>query len=61
MKQNYSLISDHEPTVAQLKMLMHEVAQEAKQKATASNKKLNDDIAKAIRAAVKKKKSESKK
>ena len=60
MKQNYSLVSDHEPTDAQLKKLMHEVAQDAKQKADETNKKLNDQITKAIRAALKQKQTKAK-
>ncbi len=60
MKSNYRLTSDHEPTEAQLKRIMREVAQEAKQKATIVNKNLNLEIAKAIRTAMKKKRSENK-
>jgi len=61
MKQGYRLINDHEPTEAQLRKLMHEVAVEAKQRAAISNKKLQEAIAQATLTVLQKKRDENKK
>jgi hypothetical protein len=52
MKQTYSLASDQEPTEKQLAELMHEVAVDAKKRALESDKKLMDDLKKAIAAVL---------
>jgi len=61
MKQGYRLINDHEPTEAQLKKLMHEVAVDAKLKAAVTNKKLQEAIAQATLTILQKKQDENKK
>jgi hypothetical protein len=52
MKQTYTLNSDKEPTDRQLAELMHEVAVDAKKRALESDKKLMDELKKAIAAAL---------
>jgi hypothetical protein len=48
MNTPYTLASDSEPTEKQLAELMHEVAVEARQRAQEANKKLLEDLKKAV-------------
>jgi hypothetical protein len=60
MKMDYSFASDSEPTEAQLKELMHEVALKAKEKAEAADLKLRETIRQATLAALQVKQGENK-
>lgn len=60
MKTTYSLAGDSEPTEKQLKEIMHEVALDARQKATETNQKLQAEIKQAIIAAKRTKLKENK-